>query len=222
MPRIARVVAVCYPHHVTQRGNNREWVFLDDEDKTFYLSALERYSKKYNLRLWAYCLMNNHVHLLAVPDEPDSLAKSIGTTNLVYSQYFNRKQKRSGRIWQNRFFSCTVDCDSYLWTVARYIERNPVRAGMVDHPLAYRWSSARASVEGRGNSALRIADWLEAAERESYATFLSRPDYDAETIRQATTTGRPLGTDLFILRMEALTGRRLRADQPGRPRGKED
>ena len=217
MPRIARVVAVGYPHHVTQRGNNREWVFLDDEDRSFYLTTLSRYSKKFHLSIWAYCLMNNHVHLLAVPRQSDSLAKSIGTTNLVYSQYFNRKNNRSGRIWQNRFFSCVVDRESYLWAVARYVERNPVRAGIVDQPLNYRWSSASGNGGGAEDFLLGSDEWLTTGERESYSNFLHQRDDEAETIRKATSTGRPLGEDRFTLRIETLTGKQLRTGKPGRP-----
>lgn len=98
MPRIARVVAVGLPHHVTQRGNNREHIFLDDEDRSFYLWCLEKYSRKFGLEIWAYCLMGNHLHLLAIPRHEESLAKGVGRTNLVFTQYSNRKRQRSGRI----------------------------------------------------------------------------------------------------------------------------
>jgi putative transposase len=115
MPRIARIVATGYPHHVTQRGNNRTTVFFDDEDRQTYLKLLSLYSQKNHLRIWAYCLMNNHIHLLAVPETEIALARGIGLTNQVYTQYLNRKLRQSGRIWQNRFFSCVIDNDQYLW-----------------------------------------------------------------------------------------------------------
>ena len=181
-----------------------------------------RYCKKFQVDILTYCLMDNHVHLLVVPQEQDSLARAVGTTNLVYSQYFNRKQKRTGRIWQNRFFSCIVDRDAYLWSVARYIERNPVRAGMVTHPVEYRWSSAGAMVNGDGSAPLETEEWLPPEDRDAYAEFLNQPDTDQDQIRGATATGRPLGQDHFVLRLEALTGRRLRAARPGRPRTRED
>src|SRR3972149_9149638 len=120
MPRIARVCAINYPHHVTQRGNNKEAVFFDDEDKAFYLKTLGAYSKKRGFEIWAYCLMTNHVHILAVPKQEESLARGIGGTNLVYTQYINRKYKRSGRLWQNRFFSCVIEQEGYLLGVMRY------------------------------------------------------------------------------------------------------
>ena len=127
MPRIARVCAEGHPHHITQRGNNKEKVFFDEEDRQFYLDVLQRYKDKYAMKILVYCLMGNHVHILAVPRNETSLAKGIGGTNLIYTQYINRKYKRSGRLWQNRFFSSVVEEEPYLWAVMRYIEQNPVR-----------------------------------------------------------------------------------------------
>src|SRR3989304_10108262 len=109
MPRIARLCALGYPHHITQRGNNKQTVFFDNQDRKFYIKTLKKYCERYALDLWAYCLMNNHVHLLVVPRKEESLARAIGGTDLVYTQYINRKYKRSGRLWQNRFFSCVIE-----------------------------------------------------------------------------------------------------------------
>ena len=105
MPRNSRRVAVGYPHHITQRGNNREPVFFDDEDRWAYLGLLRHYTQEHRVDIWAYCLMTNHTHLLAVPHEPQGLARGVGLANMTYTQYVNRKYRRSGRIWQNRFFS---------------------------------------------------------------------------------------------------------------------
>lgn len=148
MPRIARAVATDYPHHITQRGNNRAQVFFDDEDRTFYLSTLQKYARQYKVDIWAYCLMTNHVHFVAVPREDFSLARGIGLTNLVYTQYLNRKFGNTGRVWQNRFFSCPVETDTYLWAVIRYVVNNPVKAGMTERAVEYRWSSAMAHISG--------------------------------------------------------------------------
>ena len=104
MPRIARVIAIDYPHHITQRVNNRATVFSDDEDRQTYMKLLAVYAEKYHFQIWAYGLMNNHIHLLAVPETETSLARGIGLTNQVYTQYINRKLNQCGRIWQNRFF----------------------------------------------------------------------------------------------------------------------
>lgn len=219
MPRIARIIAAGYPHHVTQRGNNRSVVFFDDEDRQTYLNLLLTYSRKYNVAIWAYCLMSNHVHLLAVPETDTGLARGIGMTNMLYTQYLNRKLNQSGRIWQNRFFSCIVESTTYLWTVARYIERNPVKAGMVESAPAYRWSSAAAHVMGDSDPLLAEETWLAPDECNGYAEFLCREDEETDAaIRRATRTGRPFGSDQFINQMECCLNQRLRPARPGRPR----
>ena len=105
-------------------------VFFDDEDRQTYLKLLAGYAQKHRVQIWAYCLMSNHIHLLAVPATETSLARGIGLANQVSTQYLNRKIKQTGRIWQNRFFSCVVENEQYLWAVARYIERNPVKSGL--------------------------------------------------------------------------------------------
>ncbi len=126
MPRTARVVAVGYPHHITQRGNNRESVFIDDNDRQAYLDILKKNADKYKVEIRSYCLMVNHIHLLAVPHQDVSLARGIGLTNLAFTQHVNRKYFRTGRIWQNRFISCPITTEKHLWAVSRYIENNPV------------------------------------------------------------------------------------------------
>ena len=171
MPRIARVCAVNYPHHVTQRGNNREPVFFDDEDKAFYLKTLRGYSKKWGLDIWAYCLMTNHVHILAVPKQEESLARGIGGTNLVYTQYVNCKYKRSGRLWQNRFYSTIIEKEPYLWAVSRYIELNSVRAKLVKKAEDYKWSSAKAHLLGLSDAILSKS-WLDEKELKALARRL--------------------------------------------------
>ncbi len=133
MPRMARVVAVGLPHHITQRGNYRQDVFLNADDKGRYLAWVQEYSVKYNLSILAYCLMQNHIHFIAIPNQPDSLARAFNSAHMRYSQYFNSKLKRRGHLWQGRFYSCVLD-ESHLVLAARYIERNPVRAGLVEKP----------------------------------------------------------------------------------------
>ncbi len=219
MPRIARSVAVDYPHHVTQRGNNRATVFFDDEDYWFYINTLKRYCQKYKLEIWAYCLMGNHVHLLAVPREETSLAKGIGLSNMVYTQYLNHRHGNSGRVWQNRFFSCAVEKDMYLWSVARYIETNPVKAGMLERAEEYNWSSARAHLLNRTDQLLSGESWLNESERNDYRAFLEEENEEVEkAIRQRTSTGRPLGGDEFICFLECRYGHRLKVGKKGRPK----
>ena len=210
MPRSARAVAVDYPHHIIQRGNNREPVFFDDRDRQSYLSYLKHYTQKFDVSVWAYCLMPNHVHLLAVPHQEGALALGIGRTNLVYTRYLNRKYFRSGRIWQNRFYSCIVDSDDYLWAVARYIETNPVRAGLVASAAEYAWSSARSHLSGEADPVLGTCRWLSEDQRSEYGRFvLAKNDRMADMIKKATRSGRPLCTATGLLKLEKVLGRAL-------------
>ena len=219
MPRIPRIIAPGYPHHITQRGNNRATVFFDDEDRQTYLKLLEGYAQKQHLQIWAYCLMGNHIHLLAVPETESSLSRGIGLTNQMYTQYLNRKLNHSGRIWQNRFFSCLVENDKYLWAVARYIERNPVKVGLAVNAGAYHWSSAKVHMTGTSNSLVDANAWLSVQEQSAYAEFVSTEDEEAdEAIRKATRTGRPFGSESFVEALELRLNQSLRPGKPGRPR----
>ncbi|MBN1664868.1 MAG: transposase [Deltaproteobacteria bacterium] len=221
MPRIARVTSPGYPHHITQRGNNREDVFFDDEDRGFYKSTLKSYCKSCRIDILSYCLMNNHIHLLAVPEEANSLSRCVGRTNLLYTQHVNRKYRRSGRLWQNRFFSVIVGDEIYLWSVMRYIELNPVKAGIVKDPLAYPWSSCRATVEGAQDELITSSLRFDAPQRAAYSRFLRQQDLAMDgKIRRATSTGRPLGSVGFVEGLEQLLSRKLSAEKAGRPKKK--
>jgi putative transposase len=218
MPRIARVIATGYPHHITQRGNNRATVFFDDEDRQTYLKLLAGYAEKHHFQIWAYCLMDNHAHLLAVPEVETSLARGVGLTNQVYTQYLNRKLNQSGRIWQNRFFSCVVENNQYLWAVARYIERNPLKVGLVENAEAYRWSSAKAHMTEANDALLGAASWLSPEEQSTYAEFVVTVDEETdEAIRRATRTGRPFGSEDFVDLLEFQMKQPLNAKKRGRP-----
>ncbi|SDE46146.1 putative transposase [Desulfuromonas thiophila] len=163
--------------------------------------------------------MDNHVHLLVVPEKEDSLARGIGLTNQVYTQYLNRKLKQNGRIWQNRFFSCLVEQDDYLWTVARYIEQNAVKSGTVKKAEDYRWSSARAHLTSGCDDLLHSPSWLACKDRSAYADFIMQSDDKAEdSLRSVTRAGRPFGSEGFIDKMEETLKTTLRPRKPGRPR----
>ena len=149
MPRIARIVVPGCAHHVTQRGNNHQDVFFVDDDRRVYLGLLKRAAAQYGLLIHGYCLMTNHIHLVATPKEEDSLAKALGRTHFAYAQYVNRLHGRSGHLWQSRFFSCTLDED-HFWAALLYIEQNPVRARICRMPWRFAWSSAEAHV-GEGD-----------------------------------------------------------------------
>ena len=219
MPRIARIIATGYPHHITQRGNNRVTVFFDDEDRLTYLKLLAIYSHKHHVQIWAYCLMDNHIHLLAVPETETALARGIGLTTQVYTQYINRKLQQSGRIWQNRFFSCAVESDQHLWAVARYIECNPLKAGLTESAETYRWSSAKAHLTGAHDTLLGTNSWLSRMEQRSYSEFVHSEDKETdEAIRKATKTGRPFGSEHFIDLLELRLNQPMKTRKPGRPR----
>ena len=153
MTREARAVIIGVPHHITQRGNNRQDVFFVDDDRRHYLLMLKSKAVQYGLTIHAYCLMTNHVHIVATPLHEESLAKGIGRTHYFYTRYVNKLQGRNGHLWQNRFFSCPLD-EPYFLNTVRYIERNPVRARMVRKALRYPWSSAKVHVAGRDPSGL--------------------------------------------------------------------
>lgn len=143
MAQLQRVVAVGCPHHITQRGNFRRDVFFDDEDRSTYLGLLARYSSEAQLEILGFCLMSNHIHLIAVPLRPDSMAIAMRNTHQSYSRWLNIRLRRRGHVWQNRYFSCPLD-PAHAAYAMRYVEFNPVRARLAESVLDYPWSSARA------------------------------------------------------------------------------
>ena len=212
------MVAVGVPHHITQRGNNQQNVFLLDEDQRQYLKALSEDCTRYRMRLLGWCLMTNHVHLVAVAELEDAFARGLQRCHSRWAQRFNRQYGRSGHLWQGRFFSCALDRDHVLTALA-YVDLNPVRAGMVGDALAYPWSSARAHVEGRDESGLLDMDlWREVRGHERWAEMLGRPlpEEACRAVREATFSGLPLGNEGFVSRLERQFGRRLRPGKPGR------
>lgn len=218
MPRIARVVAKGHPHHVTQRGNYRQLVFEEDSDYLQYLEWLKDYGNKYSLKIWAYCLMSNHVHFVCVPEQEDSLARTFNSLHMRYSQYFNQKKRLKGHLWQGRFYSCILD-EKHLYAAVRYVENNPVRAGIVRNPYRYTWSSAKSHINREKDSVLSQDCFLEK-EIEDWSEYLREKDDEQiiGNIRKSSMTGRPCGDDRFVKKLERLFGRRLRALPWGRPR----
>ena len=221
MPRVARIVIPNCPHHVTQRGNNRQDVFFVDDDRRTYLGLLKEESQKHGLRVDGYCLMSNHVHLIATPQREASLAKALGRTHFRYAQYVNRLHKRSGHLWQNRFYSCALD-EAHYWTAMSYVEQNPVRARIVRRPWRYPWSSAAAHC-GQARDRSELLDlaswsgWVAGSDwEETLAEMLDKQALS--TVRLSTHRGRPLGSDSFLSKIESLLGRRLRPLPVGRPR----
>ncbi len=218
MPRIARAVVRGHPHHVTQRGNYRQPVFEDEADLIQYEIWLKEYSEKFGLKIWAYCLMNNHVHFVCVPLREDSLAKVFNTLHMRYSQYFNRKKDAKGHLWQGRFYSCPLD-KRHLHAAIRYVENNPVRAKVVRNPEEYKWSSARGHAGKQTDSILSRDCFLEA-EVKDWRKYLKGKgdDHLVDDIRKNTLTGRPCGGDSFIQKVEKILDRGLKAKRRGRPK----
>lgn len=220
MPRVARIVLPGVPHHITQRGNNRQDVFFVDDDREAYLAILAKQAARHGLRILGYGLMPNHVHLVAVPRDSAALAKAVGRTHLVYTQHVNRLHGRSGHLWQNRFFSCGLD-ETHLWAALVYVDRNPVRAGLVRRAWEYPWSSAACHVgKGDPRGLVDEAAWRAMAERIDFRALLVRAEDEeaVRRIRRGTWNGRPLGSDAFLSKLEHALGRRLRSLPVGRPK----
>src|SRR5579862_7231739 len=213
MSRIARVAIEGVPDHLTQRGNRKQRVFFSESDYRIYLDLLRRYSAAYELDVWAYCLMPNHVHMIVVPQQVNSMAKALGRVHAEYAKHFNLIQQSCGHVWQARYFSCPLE-GAHLWRAMAYVERNPLRAGLVENTEAYRWSSAGVHL-GKTDAAgiLDLTAWRKAYTAERWKDVLRTNIEDedlAERIREATLRGRPLGGAEFIEDLEARTGRRLR------------
>ncbi len=212
--RLARIVAPGYPHHITQRGNRRADVFFEPEDRRVYLSLLKRYADRYGLSIWAYCLMTNHVHLVGVPEKDDSLARTLRDAHQAYAVYQNHRMGESGHLWQGRFFSCVLDAVQQ-WTAVRYVEQNPVRAGMVGRAETYEWSSAAAHC-GLRNDPILAPDFPPPGEIDDWAAWLEIVNTEqVAALRHRTKTGRPLGSEAFVDRLERLLDRALRPKKRG-------
>jgi putative transposase len=205
-------------HHVTQRGNRRQAVFFDDADRELYLQLLRRHCVQHEVAIAGYCLMTNHVHVLAVPSREAGLARALGKAHTDYARWLNLRRGDTGHFWQNRYFSCPLDED-HQWEALRYVELNPVRAGMVVAAVEWPWSSAAAHVRGRDTSGLLdMRQWQGRWSAETWGEALDQGVTDAallERIREATRTGRPAGSESFIRDAERSSGRRLRPCQRG-------
>jgi putative transposase len=221
MPRLARTVCARVPHHVTQRGNRREVVFFTDDGRLAYLAWLKDYAEKHEVEILAYCLMTNHVHLIAVPASEDGLHRALKPLHMRYAQRVNRERRWKGHLWQGRFFSSALDED-YLWAAIRYVERNPVRARMVRKAENYRWSSAGAHCRLRQDDVLTTkTTWRKQFEAVGdWSVWLAQGDEPEklEVLRRNAEKGLPCGSDKFIQKLEKLTGRVLQYRPRGRPR----
>jgi putative transposase len=213
MPRLARVIVPGLPHHVTQRGNRGQPIFVAEGDHALYRDLLAERCRKASVDVWAYCLMPNHVHLIMVPHSPDGLARAIGETHRQYTAFINARARWSGHLFQGRFSSVVLD-EEHLLLAARYVALNPVRAGLVARPQDWAWSSVPAHLAGRDDGLVRVAPLVA---RSLDALIDGEPNAGAfARLRAAESTGRPLGSDAFVGSLEALLRRPLLRQKPGR------
>ncbi len=229
MARLPRYFVKGQPQHIIQRGNNRELIFVHDDDYKFYLECLLSAINKNKLSVYAYVLMTNHVHILASPETETSISKTFQSVGRRYVQYFNYTYKRTGTLWEGRYKATVIDSDQYLLTCMRYIELNPVRAGMVEQPSEYPWSSYAANAEGKKNKLIKLhkvfrqmgtsEEKRQSAYRQLFQLAIGKSDLDA--LREATNKGWVLGSEHFREKIERLSGRRAVAKLRGRPK-KED
>jgi putative transposase len=197
-------------------------VFFVDDDRRVYLELLKEQAQKYGPEILAYCLMSNHVHLVAIPHEEEALAQAIGRTHFRYTQYINRFHRRSGHLWQGRFYSCALD-GRHLWPALKYVELNPVRAKLCRRAWQYAWSSAALHVDGKAESELLdLARWYKQVAADEWRRELAQglTEDEVARIRLRTHTGRPLGSDRFLSKLETVLGRRVRSLPVGRPKKK--
>jgi putative transposase len=221
MGRFARVVAADVPHHLTQRGNNRRFILDCDTDRAVYLNLLRENVAFYKVSLIGYCLMSNHLHLIAVPRTADGLAQALKGTHGRYASYWNAVHQSSGHVWQGRYYSCPLD-QPHLWEALRYTELNPLRAGLVLEAESWPWSSAAIHCGAKAaDDSLALEMWRSRWTAEAWRKYLAAGEMESRfaVIRQRTHTGRPLGTAEFICSMEKVAQRRLAPQKRG-PREK--
>ncbi len=222
MARFPRVVAPGAAHHVTQRGNARRDVFLTDSDRLVYLDLLGQSCRLHKLEMHGYCLMPNHVHLIVVPARHDSLPLALKDCHGRYAMYLNSRQGTTGHLWQARYYSCPLD-QYHLWEALRYVELNPVRAGIVARAENYQWSSAASHCRAPDAGLIRHDPWAARFTAASWREFLEPRWSEAadDVIRQYTHTGRPLGSAQFVDEWERALDRPLSPKRAGRrPRAK--
>lgn len=214
MPRMARLVVPGYPHHVTQRGSRRQQTFFRDGDYRTYVKLLAGRLRACRVTVWAYCLMPNHVHLVVVPETETGLADLFRTVHARYARTINETYGWQGHLWQERFHSFVMD-EPHLLAAVRYVELNPVRAGLCPRPEHWPWSSVHAHLGTHDDPLMPtkpmhefVRDW-----REYLAEPLSGEQLDV--LRKHSNTGRPVGEKTFVRRLEALSGRSLVRNKPG-------
>ncbi len=226
MPRQQRYRLPGVPQHVVQRGNNRQVTFFDKLDYRKYLDCLQTATDKHGCAIHAYVMMTNHVHLLMTPDKPDSISKVMQSVGRQYVQYINWTYKRSGTLWEGRYKASPIESERYLLTCYRYIELNPVRAGMVESPADYAWSSYRHNAFGQADSVMTHHECYKALGKTDTARQLAYRELFRHTmdnallheIRESTNQCRVLGNDRFREEIETALQIKATPRKRGRPR----
>ncbi len=215
MARLPRIVIPGYPHHVTQRGNRRAQTFFEEEDYALYRDLLGEAAQKAGTKIWCYCLMPNHVHIIIVPSDEDGLRRTFADAHRRYTGYINARMRVTGHLWQGRFGSVAMD-EQHLAHAVRYVSLNPVRAGLVDRAQHWKWFGVDAHLSGRNDRLVTVAPVLERY--GDFAAFLDQgtdEDQAFRDLRRAEVTGRPFGNDKWLEKLEKLTGRQLKPQKRG-------
>ena len=214
MPRFPRLVVPGYPHHVTQRGIRRQQTFFGDSDYNAYLALVKKHKVIAGVDILAYCLMPNHVHIIAIPNNSQGLARLFGPAHHRYAQLVNANNDWRGHLWQERFYSVVMN-ETHTLAAMRYVEMNPVRAGLCKHADEWQWSSVHANLGDKSNEI--VADSQVRRIITDWRTFLTEGENTdfIRSLRSQTSTGRPTGDDGFVDMLEHKTGRRIRRCKPG-------
>lgn len=227
MPRLARIVLPHTPHHIVQRGHNRQTVFVSDDDYNYYRENLIYFKREFGCRIYAYCLMTNHVHLIVDPGKnPESLALLMKRVAGRQTRYVNKLEDRSGSLWEGRYKSSIISTKEYLPACCRYIELNPLRAGMVTDPVHYHWSSYKAKISEKRDLVFDLPPFYlslgatEEERRKAYDEYVlgTVPEYEIKLIREALQRGQLTGSDRFRGEVEKKLGIRISNKKQGRPR----
>lgn len=213
MARMPRLVVPGYPHHVTQRGARRMKTFFSDADYQYYLELLAKYKSEAGVQIWAYCLMPNHTHVVAVPERENSLAVLFRQVHRRYSRYINFREKWTGHLWQERFHSFVMD-EAHLMATVRYVELNPFRAKLCADLAEWSWSSYHSHISGIEDGVVCIKPMLDRV--SDCKTYMGEGCLlNNDQIRMHGRTGKPAGDSEFIEKLEMLSGRDLKRKKPG-------
>ncbi len=214
MARIPRIVASGLPHHILQRGSRRQQTFFYEKDYSNFIEILAEKCRRHGVEIWVYCLMPNHVHLIAVPQNENGLRKAKGEAHKQYAEKVNQREGWHGHLWQGRFSSYVMD-ENHLIVAARYISMNPVRARIVKSPEEYPWSSARSYKTGRDDYLVRVKPLLDII--GNWENFIAGPitHKDLTIIKRHERTGRPLGDSLFLTELENRLDKIIRPGKRG-------